>query len=174
MCQMKSGRNFYLWLWPMQLDHWHLNMLWDCETFGLVCSGAFWCAWVCAHCKLHFLMFCILLQWILPSTQHIVKYSEIFLKFASVVSANPIHFQRNNPYILEGTEAFTWLVTFLLHYDYIFPEIKEFPLYWNFYQKYLYINKCFITINCNCKDSVSYSLCEFLPQRWPGLVTFWI
>ena len=38
----------------------------------------------------------------------------------------------NNPYILEGTEAFTFLITFLLHYDYIFPEIKEFPLYWDF------------------------------------------
>jgi hypothetical protein len=49
---------------------------------------------------------------------------EIVLKFASVVSTNPVHSQGNNPYILEGTEAFTLLVTFLLHYDYIFTEIN--------------------------------------------------
>jgi len=114
----------------------------------------------------------------LPSTQYTVIYREIVLKFASVVSANPVHFQGNTPYILEGTEAFTLLVTFLLHYVYIFTEIKEFPLYWNFYQKYCYINKYFSTINCNCKqqckDSVSCRLCEFLPQWWPGFVTFWI
>jgi len=29
MCEMKWGRSFYLWLWLMQLDHWHLNMLWE-------------------------------------------------------------------------------------------------------------------------------------------------
>jgi len=113
----------------------------------------------------------------LRSVQYNVKYSEIVLKFASIVSSNPVHSQGNNPYILEGTEAFTLLVTFLLHYDYIFPEINEFPLYWSFCQKYFYI-KYLITINCNCsqqcKDSVSYRLCEFLPHRWPELVTFWI
>jgi hypothetical protein len=57
------------------------------------------------------------------------------LKFASIVSANPAHSQQNNPYILEGAGAFTLLVTFLLHYDYIFPEIEELPLYWNFNRK---------------------------------------
>ena len=55
---------------------------------------------------------------------------------------------------MEGTEAFTLLVTFLLHYDYIFPEIKELPLYLNFYQKYFYINKYFITINLTVTSSV--------------------
>jgi hypothetical protein len=109
----------------------------------------------------------------LHSTQYNVNYSEIVLKFAIVVSAIPFHSQGNNPYILEGTEAFTLLVTFLLHYDYIFPEIKEFPLYWNFCQKYFYVNKYFTTINCNCnqqcKDSVSYRLVNFYPmdgQDW--------
>ena len=58
-----------------------------------------------------------------------------------LISANPVHSYGNNPYILEGTETFTFLVTFLINYDYIFPEIKEFPLYWNFYCKY------FISIN---------------------------
>jgi len=77
----------------------------------------------------------------LCSTQYSVKYSEIVLKFASFVSVNPVHSQRNNPYILESTEAFTLLVTFLLYYDYIFLEIVELPLYLNFYQKYFYINK---------------------------------
>ena len=75
-----------------------------------------------------------------------VKYSEIVLKFASVVSVNPVQSQWNNPYTLEGREAFTLLVTFLLHYYYIFLEIIEFPLYWNFYQKFFYINKYFITV----------------------------
>jgi len=70
----------------------------------------------------------------LRSTQYSVKYSEKALKFAGLVSANPVHSQGNSPYILEVTEAFTLLVTFLLHYDYIFPEIKEFPLYLNFYK----------------------------------------
>jgi hypothetical protein len=27
----------------------------------------------------------------------------------------------------------------ILHYGYTVPEIKEFPLYWHFYQKYIYV-----------------------------------
>jgi hypothetical protein len=112
----------------------------------------------------------------LHSTQYSVKCREIVLKFASVVSVNPVHSQGNNPYILEGTEAFTLLVTFLLHYDYIFPEIKEFPLYWKLYQKYFYINKYFTTINFNCnqqcKDSVSYRLVNFYPIDGRNLLHF--
>jgi len=107
----------------------------------------------------------------LHSVQYNVKYSEIVLKFTSFISSNPVHSQGNNSYILEGTEAFTLLVTFLLHYDYIFPEIKELPLYWSFCQKYFYINKYLITINFNCsqqcKYSVSYSLYEFFTPQMP-------
>jgi hypothetical protein len=77
----------------------------------------------------------------LYSIQYSVKYGEIVLKFASVVSANPVHSQGNNPYILEGTEAFTLLVTFLLHYDYIFTGIKEF-----FYTG-VFVRNTFISIN---------------------------
>ena len=91
-------------------------------------------------------LYSILITVILCSTQYSVKYSEIVLKFASVISASPVHSQGNNPYILEGTETFTLLVTFFIHYDYIFLEIKEFPLYWNFYQNYFCINKYFITV----------------------------
>jgi hypothetical protein len=60
----------------------------------------------------------------LHSTEYGVKYREKVIKFASVVSGNPVHSQWNSPYILEGTEAFTLLLTFVLHYDYIFTEIK--------------------------------------------------
>jgi hypothetical protein len=62
------------------------------------------------------------------STQCTVKYSEIVLKFAKVVSANPVHSRGNNQYFLRGKVSFTLLVTLLLHYNYIFPEIKEFLL----------------------------------------------
>jgi hypothetical protein len=110
----------------------------------------------------------------LHSTQYCVKYSEIALKLASVFSASPVHSQGKNPYILEGTEAFTLIVTFLLHYYYIYPEIKEFPLFWNCYQKYFYINKYFITNNCKCnlqcKDSISYRSCEFFTPKMARIV----
>jgi hypothetical protein len=73
-----------------------------------------------------------------------VKYSG---NLPVLVSANPDHSQGNNPYILEGTEAFTLLVTFLLHYDKIFPELK------NFHYTGIFIRNSFVTFS---------SLLEFL------------
>jgi hypothetical protein len=105
----------------------------------------------------------------LHSTQYSVKYSEIVLKFASVVSATPVHSQRNNPYFLEGTEAFTLLVSFLLHYDYIFTEIKEFPLYWNFYWKNTFVSinillQLIITVTNRVRILYHTGCVNFYPQ----------
>ena len=75
------------------------------------------------------------------NTQYNIKYNEIVPKFATVVSASPVHSQTNSPYILEGTEAFTLVITFLLHYDYIFPEIK------NFHYTEIFIRSAFMSIS---------------------------
>ena len=85
------------------------------------------------------------------STQYSVKYSEIVLKFASVVSANPIHSQGTKIHTSWKYKTFSLLVTFLLHYDYMCPEIKEFTLCWDFNWKYFYINKFSVTVTSSVR-----------------------
>jgi len=52
-------------------------MLWEFETVGLVCSGAVCCALVCAHLKLHLLIFATVLHIVIPyklSTKKLTLY----------------------------------------------------------------------------------------------------
>jgi hypothetical protein len=59
----------------------------------------------------------------LHSTQLRAKDSEVFQNLPELVSASSGHSQGNIPSILEGTEAFTLQVTFLLHYDDMLSEV---------------------------------------------------
>jgi len=68
----------------------------------------------------------------LRCTQYKVKYSEIFLKFASAC------FSQSRPFsvgqsIHRGKYRSFYMASHILYYGYIFTKIKEFPLYWNFY-----------------------------------------
>ena len=60
------------------------------------------------------------------STEENITHSKTILKFVPTSSVNPSHHHVDNVYILEGTEAFIFLVLFTLHCDKIY-ENKNVP-----------------------------------------------